>query len=122
MVGPSKYPQQLLPHLTNQQAILYTTPPIVIQLLVLIALSFIDPPHPTEELGVGDGVGVQSVTCSTQTASFYLFQICFDGMFIAFIFVPCFLSSKYIILFNDLTKCSNSCLFGMHSSLYDKRS
>jgi hypothetical protein len=67
--------------LSNVQAFVYTLPLIAIEMLLLMIFSFVDPPRQTEQLGVGDGIGVQQVTCQHETEAFYITQVVFDGKY-----------------------------------------
>jgi hypothetical protein len=64
---------------TNFQAFLYTLPLIVIELIILSLFSIVDPPRQKELLGVGDGIGVQQLTCTHETSSFFITQMVFNG-------------------------------------------
>jgi hypothetical protein len=64
---------------SNSQACVYTLPLIVIESLILLLFSLVDPPHPKEILGVGDGIGVQQITCTHNTSSFFITQMIFHG-------------------------------------------
>jgi hypothetical protein len=65
--------------LTNYQAFLFTLPLIVVEIVILVIFSLIDPPRQTEMLGIGDGIGVQSVSCGTKSNAYFYTQLAFDG-------------------------------------------
>jgi hypothetical protein len=67
------------PALSNCTAMLYTIPLIVTQLFILIVFSIVDPTRQSEELGVGDGVGIQQITCEQQRNTFLYTQLVYDG-------------------------------------------
>jgi hypothetical protein len=67
---------------TNFQAFLYTLPLVVIELFILSLFSILDPPRQKELLGVGDGIGVQQITCTHETSVFFITQMIFDGKFV----------------------------------------
>jgi hypothetical protein len=64
---------------TNFQAFLYTLPLVLIELFILLLFSIVDPPRQKELLGVGDGIGVQQLTCTHETSSFFITQMVFNG-------------------------------------------
>ena len=68
--------------LNNTQAFLYTLPLILIEMIILTIFSIVDPPQQTELLGVGEGIGVQQVTCTQQTNAFFITQVTYDGTFL----------------------------------------
>ena len=65
----------------NLQAFLYTLPLIAIDVFILTIFSIFDPPRQNESLGIGDGIGVQQITCSQNTNVFFITQVIFDGKF-----------------------------------------
>jgi hypothetical protein len=67
-------------NITNFQSFLYTLPLFFVEMLILLIFSLVDPPRPTEELGVGDvGVGEQVITCQHRTNAFFITQVIFAG-------------------------------------------
>jgi 7 transmembrane sweet-taste receptor of 3 GCPR len=68
--------------LNNFQAVLYTLPAIVVELLILTIFSFADPPRQTELLGVGDGIGEQQISCAHRTKAFLITQCLYDGILV----------------------------------------
>jgi hypothetical protein len=65
-----------LPH---SQAFLYTIPIMASELILLSIFSIVDPPLAVEELGVGEGIGVQQITCQHQSVAYFATQATFDG-------------------------------------------
>ena len=65
--------------INNLQAFLLTLPLVAIEILLLTIFSIVDPPQQTELLGVGDGIGLQQVTCSQNSNAFFITQTIFDG-------------------------------------------
>jgi hypothetical protein len=69
-------------NITNFQSFLYTLPLFFVEMLILLVFSLIDPPRPTEELGVGNvGVGEQVISCQHRTDSFFITQTIFAGKY-----------------------------------------
>jgi hypothetical protein len=65
--------------ISNAQAFLYTFPFIMIEFILLLIVSRVDPPRQTEKLGVGDGLGSQVVTCQQKTNMFFIIQSLYNG-------------------------------------------
>ena len=88
------------PKINNVQAFLYTLPLISFEILLLTIFSIVDPPQQTELLGVGEGIGVQQVTCTTKTNAFFITQVVFDGTVFRQCFeLCCFRISTYVLIF-----------------------
>ena len=68
--------------ITNVQAALYTLPIMMVQAIILLIFSFVDPPVPTEYIDNEDGFVTQRVVCDTNTNAFLIVQLVFDGGFI----------------------------------------
>jgi hypothetical protein len=64
---------------TNKKAFLLCLPIVVVELILLAIVSIVDPPHQSEELGVGEGIGYQVVQCKQTSRAFFYVQILFHG-------------------------------------------
>jgi hypothetical protein len=62
-------------------AVVYSLPIIVLESIVLMTFSFVDPPRATEILTLGSGFGEQAVLCAQQTNSFFITQFIFHGKY-----------------------------------------
>lgn len=67
--------------LTHFQAWLMTMPIAAVQLLILMIVSFVDPPRQTEYLEVEGGFASQHLICEHDTNVFLAVQLTFDGKF-----------------------------------------
>ena len=66
-------------NVTHLQALLFTLPIIFAEACILLVFTFVDPPRPVDELGVGEAVGQQQITCQRETDAFFITQVTFDG-------------------------------------------
>ncbi|CAB9515646.1 expressed unknown protein (Partial), partial [Seminavis robusta] len=66
-------------NVTNFLALLYTLPIICIETVILFVFSFVDPPLAVELVGVGNGLGGQSITCTRTTDAFFWTQVAYHG-------------------------------------------
>ena len=65
--------------LSHFQAWLMTLPIAVTQIVILVIVSFVDPPRLTESLEVEGGFASQHLTCEQDTNFFLAIQLSFDG-------------------------------------------
>jgi hypothetical protein len=80
--------------INNTRAALYTLPMICIQVVILLVITFVDPPEPTEVIentGSQAGVMVQSIVCDTDTNALLIVQMLFEG---GLILVGCILAYR----------------------------
>lgn len=70
--------------ISHYQALLYTLPLCIMEIIILVIFTIVDPPIPRETLGVGndDGsIGVQQIICEHNSIAFFITQLTFDGMY-----------------------------------------
>ena len=70
--------------ITNVQALMYTLPMIIVEIILLTIISIIDPPLPADEIGVNselDGIGTQVIVCSSRSYAFAYTQVAYSGTF-----------------------------------------
>jgi hypothetical protein len=64
-------------------AFTYTIPMVVLEVIILMIFTIVDPPLPREELGVGNNdsssVGVQQIICTHNSKVFFLLQISYKS-------------------------------------------
>lgn len=63
--------------ISNWKAFLYTFPLIIAELILLMIFTIVDPPLQTEELGFGEGLGYQVVSCEHNSHAFLIVQMIF---------------------------------------------
>lgn len=65
--------------ITNTQAALYTLPPIVAQVIILLVFTFVDPPKPTEIIEADEAGFTRHIVCESETDAFFIVQIVLEA-------------------------------------------
>ena len=65
--------------ISNTQAAVWTIPIILIQVVILIISTFVDPPRPTEHIENRDGFVVESVVCESETIAMGAVRFVFEA-------------------------------------------
>lgn len=74
----------------HRKAFLYSLPIILLEAILLMMFSLVDPPRAVEDLNSGEsGFGVQEILCAQQNNSFLITQVIFHGILI---FIGCILA------------------------------
>ena len=65
--------------ITNIQAAMYTLPMIVIQIAILIIITFLDPPQATEIIDENGGLVVQHIVCQANSNALLITELIFEA-------------------------------------------
>jgi hypothetical protein len=76
------HPRMRRTSISNQTTALYTLPMILVQCIILLIFTFVDPPVSSAFIENIEGVITQRIVCSTETDAFWITQLLFDGFFV----------------------------------------